>query len=197
MTACPAGVNYVELFEAARAEVEQGGVLETPQRDFWRWLTLEVLFMRPRLLRAAGVLLRCYQRAAWSGSSRTLRLTRLLPRNLRESGAADAADVGQVLRCADRRGRASARRIAPSRRAAHRLRAGPGLLRRQPRHRGRAAGERLRSRHAPRAVLLRLAARAQRRAASRRGTGAAGRSTCSIRNRSTPSSPTPAAAARI
>jgi glycolate oxidase iron-sulfur subunit len=83
VTACPAGVDYVELFEAARADVEQGRVLEAPQRNFWRWLTLEVLFMRPRLLRGAGALLRCYQRWGLERLVRTLRLTRLLPRNLR------------------------------------------------------------------------------------------------------------------
>ncbi len=82
-TACPAGVNYVELFETARADVEQGRVLETPRRDFWRWLTLEVLFMRPRLLRAVGWLLRGYQRSGLERLVRTLRLTWLLPRHLR------------------------------------------------------------------------------------------------------------------
>jgi glycolate oxidase iron-sulfur subunit len=53
-TACPAGVKYVELFETARAEIERSGVLDGVERGFWRWLTLEVLFMRPRLLRLAG-----------------------------------------------------------------------------------------------------------------------------------------------
>jgi len=83
MTACPAGVNYVELFEAARADVEQGRVLGNPRRGFWRWLVLEVLFTRPRLLRAAGALLRSYQRCGLDRLVRTLGLTRLLPRDLR------------------------------------------------------------------------------------------------------------------
>jgi glycolate oxidase iron-sulfur subunit len=30
MTACPAGVNYAELFENARAEAEASGVLRRP-----------------------------------------------------------------------------------------------------------------------------------------------------------------------
>ena len=34
MTACPAGVNYAELFEHARAEAEQSGVLDSPKRSF-------------------------------------------------------------------------------------------------------------------------------------------------------------------
>ena len=60
-TACPAGVKYVELFETARAEIERSGVLDGMQRGFWRWLTLEVLFMRPRLLRMVGWGLRVWQ----------------------------------------------------------------------------------------------------------------------------------------
>ncbi len=84
VTACPAGVNYVELFEAARADVEQGKVLENPRRSFWRWLALEVFFMRPRLLRAAGALLRCYQQCGLERLARTLRITWLLPGNLRK-----------------------------------------------------------------------------------------------------------------
>jgi len=82
-TACPAGVNYAELFETARAEVEKKQVLDTPQRSFWRWLTLEVLFMRPRLLRAVGWLLRGYQQSGLQKAVRTSGLLRLLPSNLR------------------------------------------------------------------------------------------------------------------
>ena len=40
MTACPAGVNYAELFEHARAEAEESGVLRNPKRRFIRWLTV-------------------------------------------------------------------------------------------------------------------------------------------------------------
>lgn len=83
-TACPAGVNYVELFETARADAERSGVQQGTQRDFWRWLTLEVLFMRPRLLRAVGVLMRIYQRSGAEWLVRKLGLTRLAPRKLRE-----------------------------------------------------------------------------------------------------------------
>ena len=83
VTACPAGVNYVELFETSRAEIERTQVNATPQRTFWRWLTLEVLFMRPRLLRGVGVLLRVYQQRGLETLVRTLHLTRILPKNLR------------------------------------------------------------------------------------------------------------------
>jgi glycolate oxidase iron-sulfur subunit len=83
-TACPAGVNYVELFETARADIERSGALPGAQRDFWRWLTLEVLFMRPRLLRAVGVFMRIYQRSGAEWLVRKLGLTRLAPKKLRE-----------------------------------------------------------------------------------------------------------------
>lgn len=83
-TACPAGVSYGELFEAARADVEQVNALENPRRTFWRWLALDVLFMRPRLLRAAGALLRGYQRSGLERLFRALRLTWLLPGTLRK-----------------------------------------------------------------------------------------------------------------
>lgn len=84
MTACPAGVNYVELFETARAETERVGVKHGTARKFWRWLTLEVLFMRPALLRFVGMMLRVYQRSGLQRIARSLRLTALLPGNLRD-----------------------------------------------------------------------------------------------------------------
>jgi len=83
-TACPAGVNYVELFETSRAEVEMAGVNKSVQRSFWRWLTLEVLFMRPRLMRFVGSMLGLYQQSGAERIMRMLRLTILLPRKLRE-----------------------------------------------------------------------------------------------------------------
>ncbi|HBE23669.1 MAG TPA: hypothetical protein DDW21_09620, partial [Verrucomicrobiales bacterium] len=50
-TACPDGVDYARLFEAARAEVVVQQGQKNTASTFWRWLTLEVLFMNPRLLR--------------------------------------------------------------------------------------------------------------------------------------------------
>lgn len=83
MTACPAGVNYVELFETARADVEKEGVLDTPQRKFWRWLTLRVLFMRPRLLRFVGKMMRWYQQSGLQDAVRGSGMLQWLPENLR------------------------------------------------------------------------------------------------------------------
>jgi glycolate oxidase iron-sulfur subunit len=82
-TACPAGVNYAELFETARADIERSGVAATPSRTFWRAMTLGFLFQRPDLLRAAGATLRFYQRSGLEGFVRRTGLTRLLPPSLR------------------------------------------------------------------------------------------------------------------
>ena len=82
-TACPAGVNYPELFEAARFAVEEERVLADPGRDLVRWATLRVLFAHPRLLRATGRLLWVWQASGLEALSRRLGLTRLLPRRLR------------------------------------------------------------------------------------------------------------------
>lgn len=86
MTACPAGVNYAELFERARAEVERAGVLRRPGRDLIRWLAVKWLFADLRRLRLLGRLLRVYQ-WRWLGLQSAVRrwgLLRLLPRRLRE-----------------------------------------------------------------------------------------------------------------
>jgi len=81
-TACPAGVKYAELFETARAEIEDAQVLPGAQRTFWRWLTLEVLFMRPRLLRVVGTLMRWYQRSGLEAVLRRLKFFGLMPKTL-------------------------------------------------------------------------------------------------------------------
>jgi glycolate oxidase iron-sulfur subunit len=82
-SACPAGVNYAELLETARAEVEQAGVLATPTRSFIRTATLRVVFTRPRLLRAVGRLLRLWQASGLQTLARRAGLMNLLPSNLR------------------------------------------------------------------------------------------------------------------
>jgi glycolate oxidase iron-sulfur subunit len=84
MTACPAGVNYAEMFEAARADIEAGGVLANPRRSAIRWFTVKFLFTRPVLLRGVGRLLYLYQASGMQALVRTLRLTALLPASVRE-----------------------------------------------------------------------------------------------------------------
>ncbi len=83
-TACPAGVNYPELFENARAEVEFQGVLFSPDRRFWRWLTLRQLFAKPWMLHFVGRMLWAYQASGICGLVRRSGLLRLIPKNFRE-----------------------------------------------------------------------------------------------------------------
>jgi len=61
-TACPAGVNYAELFENARAEVERTGILRKPKRSLIRGFTVAWLFMDLRRMRFFGRLIRFHQR---------------------------------------------------------------------------------------------------------------------------------------
>ncbi len=60
-TACPAGVQYADLFETARAEIERTGAASGMERSFWRWLVLRVLFMHPEMLRHVGRAMWLYQ----------------------------------------------------------------------------------------------------------------------------------------
>jgi glycolate oxidase iron-sulfur subunit len=83
-TACPAGVNYAELFETSRAEIERQKVLQSGERDFWRWLTLNVLFMHPRLLRLVGWGMRLWQKTGLDLRLRKVQFFGLMPRKLRE-----------------------------------------------------------------------------------------------------------------
>ena len=80
---CPAGVRYGEMFEHARADIEQAGVMRNPQRDLVRALTLRWLFKRPQALRAAGRLVWFYQASGLESLVQRLKLTALLPSRLR------------------------------------------------------------------------------------------------------------------
>jgi glycolate oxidase iron-sulfur subunit len=83
-SACPAGVNYAELFEHARAEAEQSGVLQSPKRNLIRALTLRWCFMDLRRLRFVARVIRAYQ---WLGLQAFIRrsgILKLLPKRLRE-----------------------------------------------------------------------------------------------------------------
>lgn len=82
-TACPAGVDYPTLFEAARAEVEEAKVLDSPKRNAIRATVLRGLFTRPRLLRIVGRLLWIWQASGGQTLFRRSKLNRLLPANLR------------------------------------------------------------------------------------------------------------------
>ena len=82
-TACPAGVNYAELFETARSDIERQDAQGGLARRFWRGLTLGFLFMRPGALRTVGHITRLYQRSGLEAFARRTGLVRLLPPGLR------------------------------------------------------------------------------------------------------------------
>jgi glycolate oxidase iron-sulfur subunit len=84
MTACPAGVNYAELFEHARAEAERAGLLNTPQRRLIRGFTVAWLFMDLRRMLWFGRALRLYQRLGLQTLARSSGILRLLPKRLQE-----------------------------------------------------------------------------------------------------------------
>ncbi len=84
MTACPAGVNYAELFEHARAEVEASGVLNSPKRNAIRAFTVRWLFMDLNRLQLVGRALRLYQQLGLQTLLRRSGILNLFPRRLRE-----------------------------------------------------------------------------------------------------------------
>lgn len=84
MTACPAGVNYAELFEHARAEAEESGVLHSARRGLLRAFTLRWLFMDLHRLQLLGLMLRFYQQLGLQAFVRRSGILRLLPTRLRE-----------------------------------------------------------------------------------------------------------------
>ncbi|HEY5753294.1 MAG TPA: heterodisulfide reductase-related iron-sulfur binding cluster [Chthoniobacterales bacterium] len=84
-TACPAGVNYTELFETARATGEQAGALDTPLRRFLRTVTLSWLFQRQSRLRFVGRLMWLFQVTGLQSLTRTVGIPKLLPEWLRNA----------------------------------------------------------------------------------------------------------------
>ncbi|MBM3847851.1 MAG: (Fe-S)-binding protein, partial [Verrucomicrobia bacterium] len=81
---CPAGVNYAELFEHARAEAESSKALESPRRSLIRAITLKWLFTDHRRLDLIGRALRLYQQLGLQRLLRQSGLLRLLPHRLQE-----------------------------------------------------------------------------------------------------------------
>jgi glycolate oxidase iron-sulfur subunit len=84
MTACPAGVNYAELFEHARAEAEASGVLKSPKRNFIRAFAIRWLFMDLSHLRLVGRILRIYQQLGLQALVRGSGVLKLLPKRIQE-----------------------------------------------------------------------------------------------------------------
>ncbi|HXD95616.1 MAG TPA: heterodisulfide reductase-related iron-sulfur binding cluster [Candidatus Acidoferrum sp.] len=80
-TACPSGVPYGQLIEAAKAEIERqrpGGL----GRRAFRWLNFGLLLGHRRVLAAAAAGLRFYQASGLQSLVRRTGLTRLLPGTL-------------------------------------------------------------------------------------------------------------------
>ena len=84
MTACPAGVNYAELFEQARAEAEASEVLTSPWRRVIRAVTLKWLFMDHSRLQVLGLMMRLYQQTGLQWLVRHSGVLRLMPKRLRD-----------------------------------------------------------------------------------------------------------------
>src|SRR5207245_1059505 len=78
-TACPAGVNYAEMIECARAEVESGGAKASAKRNVMRSMGLKWLFAKPNRLRFVAKLLRLDQTAGFSKV-----FSALMPKHLRD-----------------------------------------------------------------------------------------------------------------
>ncbi len=84
MTACPAGVNYAELFEHARAEVESKNILQSPKRSLIRRLTISWLFTEQRRLQFLGTVMRLYQQSGLQTFIRSTGILKLMPKRLRD-----------------------------------------------------------------------------------------------------------------
>jgi len=83
-TACPAGVDYGTLFEAARAEAERSGATAGAVRSLVRLLTLRFLLFRPWALRLAGRLLWFYEAVGLRRLLRGSGIFAVLPRRIGE-----------------------------------------------------------------------------------------------------------------
>jgi glycolate oxidase iron-sulfur subunit len=77
-TACPPGVQYGALVEAARAQVEHVRALQSGGSSRIKNFLLGQIFMQPARLRRAAKLLRFYQRSGLEKLALALRLPRLL-----------------------------------------------------------------------------------------------------------------------
>jgi glycolate oxidase iron-sulfur subunit len=82
-TACPSGVEYGKLVEAARAQIERHHRRPRASR-FLRWLGFQQILPRPARLALVGRLLRFYQRSALRKVAQASGLWRLFPK-LREA----------------------------------------------------------------------------------------------------------------
>ena len=83
-SACPAGVNYADLFEHARAEIEEAGVLRSPKRNVIRAFAVRWLFGELGRLQWVGAAIRLYQTLGFQALLRGSGVLKLLPQRLQE-----------------------------------------------------------------------------------------------------------------
>jgi glycolate oxidase iron-sulfur subunit len=81
-TACPAGVDYTQLFEMARAEAERVQGPRSPLRRLFRWAALDLIFHRQWRLRFVGRLIWIYQVSGLQKLARRSVL-RVMPESIR------------------------------------------------------------------------------------------------------------------
>lgn len=81
-TACPAGVKYGELAEAAVAQIEESNVLRSPKRNFLRWLFFRQIFTHRWALRLLSKMVWMHLHLI-----RPTGIMNLMPRGLREMEA--------------------------------------------------------------------------------------------------------------
>jgi glycolate oxidase iron-sulfur subunit len=93
-TACPSGVQYGAIIEAARAVAEP---VNASEKTVGRAI-LGSVFTRPKLLDAAGLGLRLYQRSGLQSALRKTRALDLLPKRLREMESMLAPAQGGIRR---------------------------------------------------------------------------------------------------
>jgi len=84
MSACPAGVNYAELFEHARAEAESSGLLRSPRRNLIRAVAIRWMFGDMSRLQLVGGIIRLYQQLGLQSLLRKSGVMKLMPKRLRE-----------------------------------------------------------------------------------------------------------------
>jgi glycolate oxidase iron-sulfur subunit len=80
-TACPSGVPYGRLIEAAKAEIERQRPGHAARRLF-RWLNLGLLLGHPAMLRVSAAALRLYQVSGLQAIARRSGMVRWLPGTL-------------------------------------------------------------------------------------------------------------------
>ncbi|MDZ7291490.1 MAG: 4Fe-4S dicluster domain-containing protein, partial [candidate division KSB1 bacterium] len=83
-TACPAGVHYGVLVEAAREQVEHVRALQHPGSMRLKKFVLQQIFTKPPRVRLLARLLRFYQRSGLEKLALRLRLPRLFGKKMME-----------------------------------------------------------------------------------------------------------------